>query len=279
MKRLITILLVSNLSITLHSQKNCNVFIWEGDSCRYNACTFLEEAPSYFQLRKEYHEIHDKAIEICPDYSDAYCAKSVAYLKTGDFITWKRLMDKAVELNPIEHLGYRGWAHFQFFRDYESAIADIEKLESLITHDIGYSQNGMYHLNIAKALCYKMIGENKKGVAIIEEQIQVDGDKVGLYDYLHLGVLYLEIGQYKKAESALLSQLKEYDFAENRYYLALASKAMNQNEKYKVNIELAKTLYQRNRTMSDPYTHLIDKIYLSDIIAELKLIAPKQEFK
>ncbi len=250
------------------AQKNCNVFKWNGDDCKYKACVFLQEAPRYFQLRREFHEVHDKAIEICPDYSEPYRAKSVAYLKTGDFIRWKKLMDKAVDLNPVEHLGYRGWGHFQFFRDYESAISDIEKLDSLTDQNIGYSQNGMYHLHIARALCYKMIGNKKKAISIIEDQIKANDDKVGLYDHLHLGVLYLEIEQFEKAEKAFFSQLEEYDCAENRYYLSLVYKATKQEDKYLENISLARSLYKKNRIMTDPYTHQIDKIYKSDVAKE-----------
>jgi len=250
------------------AQKNCNVFKWEGDECSYEACVFLEEAPSYFQLRKEFHDIYDKALEICPEYSDAYRAKSVAYLKTGDFITWKQLMDKAVELNPVEHLGYRGWCRFQFFRDYQGAIADIERLDRLTEHNIGYSQNGMYHLNVAKALCYKMLGEKQKAIAIIKDQIQADVDKVGLYDYLHLGVLYLETNRFEKAKIVFNQQILEYDCAENRYYLAMAHKAMNHSENYIENIRLARFLYRQNRVMADPYTHQVDKIYGSEIEEE-----------
>lgn len=272
MKRITIIILITTYSLALTSQRNCNIYKWEGDSCRYEACIFLEEAPRYFQLRKEYHEIYDRAIEICSNYSDAYRAKSVAYLKTGDFITWKGLMDKAVAIDPKEHLGYRGWCHFQFFRDYESAIADIEELDRLTEYNIGYSQNGMYHLNIAKALCYKMIGQKTMAITIIQNQMKTEGYKAGLYDYLHLGVLFLETNQFKKAEKAFLSQLQEYDCAENRYYLALAYKATKQTEMSKANIGHARSLYNENQVMHDPYTHQIDKIYLKDIIAEQRLI-------
>ena len=276
MKNIFTLILIVTFKQTLVAQKNCNVFKWDGDECRYEACIYLEEAPSYFQLRKEYHEIHDRAIAICPKYSDAYRAKSVAYLKTGDFITWKRLMDKAVELNPVEHLGYRGWSHFQFFRDYKSAIADIERLDSLTDHNIGYSQNGMYHLNVAKALCYKMIGKKQKAITILQNQIQADEDKVGLYDYLHLGVLFLETNQLEQAKRAFDKQINEYDCAENRYYLAMVYKAMCQSEKYIENISLAKSLYAKNRIMTDPYTHLVDKVYRNEIEEEYQLA--KNEF-
>ena len=62
-------------------------------------------------------------------------------------------MNKAVALDPKEHLPYRGWCRYQFFRDYEGAIQDIERLDSLSKYDIGYSVNAEYHLHIARALC------------------------------------------------------------------------------------------------------------------------------
>ena len=184
------------MGVLLHhyvvAQPNCKAFLMNGDSCQYKACKYIEDSPNYFQLTKEFHQVYDKAIEICPAYSQAYRAKSTAYLKTGDFISWKRLMDKAVSLDAAQHLSYRGWCRFQFFRDYEGAISDIESLEKLVNYDIGFSQNGDYHLKVVKALCFKMIGKKKKAIKLIEEHILEDTKDFELYNYLHLGVLYLE---------------------------------------------------------------------------------------
>src|SRR5690606_21534705 len=86
--------------------------------------------------------LFDEAIKLCPGFDFAYYEKSVPYLKRGDFITWRRLMDMAVELNPKRNLGDRGWCRYQFLRDYQGAIQDIEKLDSLVIYDIGFSVNG-----------------------------------------------------------------------------------------------------------------------------------------
>ncbi|WP_321538873.1 tetratricopeptide repeat protein [Flavobacterium piscinae] len=82
-----------------------------------------------YQFSKEYQSILNESLKIDSTFDYAYWAKSIAYLKSGDFITWKKLIDKAVDLNPVEYLGYRGWCRYQFFRDYEGAINDIEALE------------------------------------------------------------------------------------------------------------------------------------------------------
>lgn len=270
MKRLSQLILIMLFIQTVLAQDNCNVFLSRGDSCRYEACKFLKESASHFQLTKEYHEIKDKALEICPEYAVIYKQKSTAYLKTGDFINWKILIDRAVELNPTENLDYRGWCRFQFFRDYKGAIEDIEELDRMVDYDIGYSQNGDYHLNIAKALCYKMIGEKTKAIQIISNQIKKDTSSVGLYDYLHLGVLYLENNDYDNAINAFKKQSNINELAECQYYKALTYRKLNKQEEYSLSMNKAKSLYSSSRYMLDIYTHQVDKIYLQDIQNELE---------
>lgn len=249
--------------------QNCNAYKYSGDTLQYNACNFAENAESHDQFSKEYQEIYDTAINICPYFSTAFHAKSVAYLKSGDFITWKELMDKAVALKPADYLGYRGWCRYQFFRDYKGAIADFERLNSLVNYNIGYSSNGDYQLNIAKAICYKAIGQKERAIEIIEEQLKDKDYVAGKYDYFHLGVLYLEVGQYSKAIDVLTIQVNENNLADVQFYLALCHKNLKQMSFYIEHLESAKKLYLEDRKTFDPYTHLYDKVYLKEIENEL----------
>jgi len=230
------------------------------------------EAKGHYQFSREYQRILDESIEIDSAFDYAYWAKSIAYLKSGDFLTWKKLIDKAVEFNPREHLGYRAWCRYQFFRDYEDAIEDIEKLDSLVDYDIGQSQNGVYHLNIARGLCYKAIGEREKAIKIIEQQIQINEEDsfVGIYDYLHLGVLYLESDEVDKAIELFKKQSRSDELAENQYYLALAYQQQGKISEYKSSLERAMKLYHGGSIMRDPYSNPMDKIYLDDIENELR---------
>lgn len=219
---------------------------------------------------------YDKITELCPTYDDAYWAKAIPYLKRGDFVAWNTMINKAVELAPTKHLGYRGWCKYQFLRDYEGAIADIELLESMINYDMGYCQNGDYHLNIAKALCYKGKGDSEKAIEIIEYHLEHTESFVGLFDYLHLGVLYLEKKEYQKAIDFLHLQIdRNEELAENNYYLALAYKGLKNYPAYQQQITKALELYQAGKGRRDPYSHPMDKIYLEDIRKEhdqMKLI-------
>lgn len=271
MKRFKKLLLITAAlgSIKMTAQDNCLHFKALQDTCRYQACTYLENAPTHFQLSRAYHVIKDKAIEICPEYAIVYRHKSTAYLKTGDFITWKILIDKAVDLNPRENLDYRAWGKFQFFRDYKGAIEDIAKLEKTTDHDIGYSQNGDYHLNIVKALCFKKLDQPAKAIQIINSQIERSPSTIGLYDFLHLGVLYLEMGAFDQSLAAFKKQLQLNEIAEVYYYMALASRAMNDQEDTILHLQKAKKLYLSANHMMDIYTHPVDKVFLQDIENEL----------
>ena len=256
------------------AQPNCEAFKYFGETLKYEACKKAMEVKGHYQFSKEYQTVLDKSIEIDPTFDYAYWAKSIAFLKSGDFVTWKKLIDKAVELNPKQHLGYRGWCRYQFFRDYKGAIRDIEKLDSLVDYDIGQSQNGTYHLNIAKGLCYKGIGEKEKAIVIIEKQINLNEkeDFIGAYDYLHLGVLYFETGKFEKAIETFKKQSEYNEFAENQYYLALTYRELNKSTESKSCLEKAKKLYIGGIKMFDPYSNPMDKIYLENIENEIQKV-------
>ena len=269
MRTILFIISTFQLSILL-AQPNCEAFKYYGDTLKYEACKKSELTKGHYQFSKEYQTILDESLSIDPTFDYAYWAKSIAYLKSGDFVTWKKLIDKAVEFEPKSHLGYRGWCRYQFFRDYRGAIEDIERLENMVDYDIGQSQNGTYHLNIARGLCYKGIGKKEKAIEIIEKQIALNEqeDFLGPHDYLHLGVLYLETGKLEKALETFKKQSNQNELADNRFYLALTYKALKRPNQFKTAIKEAKALYLNGKKMSDPYTNPMDKVYLDKIETE-----------
>jgi len=274
MKTLIFSAFILLLPFTLSAQPNCNVFKWEGDTARYEACELYTQSLRFYQGSYASQVALDSVIKICPTFDEAWRTKSIPYLKRGDFLAWKLLIDKAVELNPGEHLGYRGWCRYQFLRDYTGAIRDIELLDSLKEGALGYSANGDYHLNIAKALCYKALGQKKKAVQLIENQLATAGFSPGLYDFLHLAVLQLELDEPEKALSTLDKQeVACPNLAENAWYRALAFRRTGDPERARQNLILAKERYTSGRHRSDPYDHPMDSVFMADIeraMAELE---------
>lgn len=270
MSRKVSLSIFSLLSVCVClAQPNCNVYKWQGDSACYKACLESLEAIRFPQGSKESQIHFDKAIALCPSFDYAYGEKAVPYLKRGDFITWRKLIDQAVQLKPAIYLGIRGWCRYKFLIDYKGAIQDIEQLDSLVSYDMGYTGDGDYHLQVIKALSYKGLGQRQKAIEILEEYVQEENYTPLSYDYLHLGVLYLEKDGYEKAITSLRKQLSLNNYlAETYYYLAIAFRKKQNKEEWKKNISKARMYYLQGKKRTDPYTSPMDKIYLVDIERE-----------
>ncbi len=252
-------------SFYVFSQPNCKAYLYLGDTLQYKACLVSEKAEKYYQFQREFQETFDEAIKICPNFAYAYREKSTAYLKSGDFLTWKKLIDKAVHYDSGLNLGYRAWCRYQFFRDYKGAIKDIEKLDSLTNYNIGYSANGDYHLNITKAICYSAINQKKKAIKIFNEQLKTKDYSAGLYDYYQLGVTYYEVKDYANALKSFEKQTKINEFADNSYYKCKVYKTLKNQKEYKKHKEIALKLYAENKKMFDPYTRHYNSVFYETI--------------
>ncbi len=249
-------------------QPNCNVYLYDKDTAQYNACKSVEKV-YYYQYTRQYQEQFDRALEICPYFSYAYRAKSTAYLKSGDFLTWKYLIDKAVEYDTLSNIGYRGWCKYQFFRDYKGTISDIEYVEKRYkTIDVGYSAGGEYHLLVAKAICYSALNNKQKAIEILENLLANKNYDPGLFDYYQLGVTYFQIKDYENAQKCFDKQSAKYELAENKYYKAKIAKLNGDTLLFQREKNEAIRLYQDKKNMVDPYTEHFNKVYLTTIINE-----------
>jgi len=257
--------------IRLKAQPNCLYFKMQGDTLKYDACKKSQEIKYHYQFSKEFQMILDEAIEIDPKFDFPYRQKSVAYLKSGDFVTWRSLIDKAVELNPTEHLGPRAWCRFNWFDDFRGAIEDIELLDSLMENDIGGTTNGIYHLHVVRALAYKSLGDYNKAESIFIDLMKSKDYYLGNYDYYHLGVLKYLKGEYIEAIS-FFSKQKEYNnLAENMYYMALChSKLKEPKERIKTYLQDALNMYASGNHIEEDYNDNKDKIYKADILNMIK---------
>ena len=147
----------------------------------------------------------------------------------------------------------------------------MEKFTSLVTYGIGPSGDGDYHMNMIKALCYKALGDKKKAIEIINKLLSTQNYNVLPFDYLHLGVLELEMENYPEAINAFKKEIEINDnLADTHYYLALAYKKSGNKVGYEKNILMAKEFYSDGKRRTDPYIEPMDKVYLVDIDTGIK---------
>ena len=250
----VLLLLFAFIQTTLHSPE------------RQEALRLIDKARYHYQFAAKYQYYMSQAIKADPDYSEAYRAKSVGYLKSGDFLTWKHLIDKAVQLDSVNNLGYRAWCRYQFFRDYEGTIQDLDKLEQISPiYREERSANGDYELAFVKGMCYKALGNNEQAIQIMEEQINWENYYGGLYDFIHLGVAYLHSGQLSEAIQQFYKQENFNDLAENHYYLAKVYQQQNNIPEAREEAEIARRYYLKQKHMHDVYTQPMDQIDLIEI--------------
>ena len=120
-------------------------------------------------------------------------------------------------------------------------------------------------------MCLKALGKTDEAIEIIEKQSEIEGD-FSMYNYLHLGVLYIDKKDYKRALQCFEKQYVHNNLAENEYYAALCYKNLKDYKTAQTKLKAALELYEDRKRMFDPYNELFDQIYLVDIERELKSI-------
>jgi tetratricopeptide (TPR) repeat protein len=183
----------------------------------------LEQTTSIFTA--EGQAAADSALRVDPTNAPIWQQKSMPYLKNGDFITWRKFINKAVDNAPERYLAYRGFCAAIFVKDYESALIDFENRQKLnpknLIHEMDHS------LEFWRGLCYLGMGQLDSARFFMEKSVN---DQLALRsaewahynDFFYLGVIYYELKDLSKAQYYMDASLKNYaQFPDAHYYKAL----------------------------------------------------------
>ena len=112
----------------------------------------------------------DKAIELNPEYAEAYFGRGAILVHTDEYERGIEDLDKAIELNPERASAYRlrGIAYITHKEDFESAIADFDKAVALSPDDATAYQ--------ARGMTWFLKEEYDKAVADFDSAIALDPD-------------------------------------------------------------------------------------------------------
>jgi len=265
MKVILTIIISIVLVGSIFSQPNCNIYLWQSDTLQYKACKHSIKFNDYYQFDMKGIAVLDSCLAICPYYADANYEYGVVYLKAGNFIGWNKYINAAVKYDAANYLGLRASCRGKFFADYTGAINDIDSLASIVNYDIGFVHDGTYHLDAYKALCYKALNKNIIAIELFEKHLIKNSEFIGLFDYLHLGVAYHNIGNYSKAIDCFSNQEKINNLAENNYYKAKSYLKIADTIEFDKYIHIANELIKSKQKMIDGYHIMEDEIFMSDI--------------
>jgi tetratricopeptide (TPR) repeat protein len=211
-------------------------------------------------------EVHDyeTAIEYDQDNSDAWMERSVSFNKAGDFKQGFEYLNKAVELNPSSHLGYRGWIRLRKMRDYDKALVDFDRLDSLTPNfvDAPWGED----IDFLRGECYFGKKDYQKAIELFNRNIKNQKeDWADIHSFVYLGLCEYELGNYEKAVAEFQRALKQTENVPESYFgMAKAYQKLSQIEKAKENISKAENSMHYKR--DDVYNEFLNEIYLSEIL-------------
>ncbi|AZA81175.1 hypothetical protein C1637_00930 [Chryseobacterium lactis] len=196
------------------AQVNCNSFTT--DQCK-ESCEKSNLAED-IQWAEYAQELFGEAVKLRPSNDLLFQKKSGPFFTSGDYASWRKFIDKAIELDPKKNLvEYKSY----FLHECKDAIQGIK--------DLGRSQNQDCNTGIVKAMSCSTLGQKEKAAGIIERLLGTRGYVKGMFDQYQLGITYFELGRYDKALENFEKQGKEYDFAENIYFKSKVSKIRNKD--------------------------------------------------
>lgn len=199
-----------------------------------------------------------------PDYSDVYFEQSVAFNKRGEYAKGFELLDKAVELDPKLHLGYRGWMKLRKLRDFDNALSDFNTLDSLTPKfvDAPWGED----IDFLRGECYFGKKNYQKAIELFNRNIKNQKeDWADIHSFVYLGLCEYKLGHYEKAIAEFQRALKQTENVPESYFgMAKAYQKLGQIEKSKENILKAEN--NMNYKRDDIYNEFLNEIYLSEII-------------
>lgn len=198
-----------------------------------------------------------------PNSSNIYFEQSIAFNKYGYHDKGFELLNKAVDLEPKMHLGYRGYMKLRFLRDFDGALSDFNRLDSLTPNfnDAPWGEN----IDFLRGECYYGTKNYQKAIECFQRNI--NNEKVGWADiqsFVYLGMCEYELKNYEKAIEVLKKGLEQSDKTTEAYlYLSKVYKAMGDLPKSRENLNKSKQNLGYKR--DNEYNEYLNEIYLSDI--------------
>lgn len=242
------------------------------DSKRERAETVYKRAIHYPQGSMMSINGIKRATEIDSTYQQAVYELSVAYLKRGLPHKWKPQYNKAVLLDSVQRIPWRGYLYLWFYRDYKKAIADFDASDTLTPNFIDAPQG--HSVDYWRGICYLGLKDYKNSIAYFNKYINIESEESGedwveVTAFLYRGIGYFETGNY---DEALVNFDKQLLYSRNlsadaKYYKAKILKNQGKVEEAKVLIDDAIKDYNVGYYNNRPYVETLRQIYPEDLQA------------
>lgn len=227
----------------------------------------LDSLSKYPQLSMQWDLYNKLFLEKYPNTHEAYTNRSVAYNKTGDHATGFAMLNKAVELAPIENLGYRAFVKLYMMHDYEGALQDCLRLDSLTS----YAKPGVWgeDMDMVIGLCYLQLSDFEKARLRFTNSIKMVAKKNGKdwnspRAFLYLGITLMKEKEYSQAIPVFDELIQMHpNYSEAYYYKAQCYSSLKDLKSAAASLEKCKQVFGKYGAEKNPYFELPYQIYPS----------------
>ncbi|MGB0887261.1 MAG: tetratricopeptide repeat protein [Vicingaceae bacterium] len=203
---------------------------------------------------------------------------SVLNSKNGNYAIAIDKLEKAVAMDFEGEAGYYGWLLLYYYRDYEKALAILEKYDALTPN---FSDAPMGEdIHYLKGLCQMQMNNHQIAVnefdAYINNLATTHGeDFVDIYTFVQKGRCLTKLGKFEEAILSYKKAIKYYkNCSEAYYFMGLTQLEMNQKEDACVSLNTALNLIQKGFKSSDNYVEYFHEIYPQQIRLSLSESCP-----
>jgi len=280
----IYIILIAAFFLACKSHKNEDVFEHLSDEERNNLADYYHKKSKEYYQPSEVHRIYkDSTLMAAPNHVEYTQLYSYSYKKTGEHIRAMELLNKAVDLdvanNNTAALEYKAWSMLYFYRDYESAIEDVDKIEEINapqTYNVCHGEPCL----LLKGQALYQLAKYQESLACFKQLLKIEEEqgfdpKDNFFANFYIARIYTKQNDMAKAMEAYQSLIDDYEqFTEAHYYLGLLY-AENGNKEMAINhLEKAKELISKNyKVIQEPFVERFDEVFphhIDEALAMLK---------
>jgi tetratricopeptide (TPR) repeat protein len=210
---------------------------------------YLKKAFSNPQTSEKFRTAIDSGLKVFPNDSQLWRENATSYFKAAEYAPAMQYINKAVELDTLRWLGYRGFMKCIFMKDYKNALIDFQNIykkkpiEQIMDHSFPFWIG----------LCYLKLNQLDSARRFLNVSIN-QAQKNGA-DWVHFNERFYSAICYSQAQKYDLA-LKEFDetlrlshsFSDAQYYKSKILLLLNRKQ------EAIELLNQANENAAKGYT-------------------------
>lgn len=204
------------------------------------------------------------------DQNEEYLRKkSLGYSRRGEFHLGYPLMEKAIQLDPLNALYYTSWQKLFLYRNYEEALEDLHYYDDILE---GVNYVWGENIHYLKGLAYKQLGRYDMAVEEFDKCILHEGKATSEYVYVYRGISNLRQACMDEAIEDFEQAIAKYSNCTMAYVYAgetfLKMKKLTEGRAY---LGKAEDLLCKHAKKRNPYFEVFDEVHLVQVYDLLDL--------